>query len=318
MTDDAPTTQPPENKAAAPVQTALKTALTEVDSPAKAEAVIGELEAVAAGKTAADLQQTQPSPQQAARQVKEAVDQAPPGEAARTALAETARVVVAADGREREAVSAAAQRVFNPEQEGAPAMATEPQREYLRQAVLRRLRPLDALDANLFIAINHLPHTRWLNGFFHFITVVFNAGAAWYALVALAGLRNRRFGWQVAREAAVPLAVATAVVEYPIKSYFRRRRPFIEIIQAIVIGRKPGTWSFPSGHSASAFAGAWLLHRHYPRLGGLLYTVAGLVGFSRIYLGNHYPGDVLAGSAAGIVLAWLLRRLPWPWRKRDG
>ena len=108
---------------------------------------------------------------------------------------------------------------------------------------------------------------------------------------------------------APPLWFATLIVEYPIKYYFRRRRPFIDIVQAITVGRKPGSYSFPSGHSAAAFAGAWLLRRHYPRLTPLWYLIASLVAFSRIYLGVHYPGDVVSGSLLGTALAEAIRRV---------
>jgi undecaprenyl-diphosphatase len=98
-------------------------------------------------------------------------------------------------------------------------------------------------------------------------------------------------------------------VEHPVKAYFRRRRPFITIIQAIVIGKKPGTWSFPSGHSASAFAGAWLLNHKFERGWRLRYVLASLVAFSRIYLGDHYPGDVSSGSLLGLLFAMFFRKV---------
>jgi undecaprenyl-diphosphatase len=160
----------------------------------------------------------------------------------------------------------------------------------------------------VFLAVNHLPHTPLLNKFFYGITTAFNGAAAWYVTMSLPVLLRRRPLREILWDVAVPLTITGLLVEYPIKTYFKRRRPFISIIQAIVIGKKPGTWSFPSGHSASAFAGAWLLNRRFPQLNPLTYMIAGLVAFSRIYLGDHYPGDVASGSLIGLLFARLFRR----------
>jgi undecaprenyl-diphosphatase len=119
----------------------------------------------------------------------------------------------------------------------------------------------------------------------------------------VAAVFDQRRGRQALHQVVPPLWLATMAVEYPIKSYFRRRRPFIDVVQAISVGRKPGTFSFPSGHSASSFAGAWLLRRHYPELTPLWYLLATTVAFSRVYVGVHYPGDVVSGAIAGTVIA---------------
>ena len=307
---------PEQKEAAKPVRRALRDALQEIDSPEKADAVVEELKAATQGVTAADAAATQPTPsstKEAAKQVEKAGKAAPNGETAQTVLAETARVLTAAGKPQREAVSQAAQEVFNAQQQGAEKPIAPEQQDMLREAVLRHLKPLDALDAPLFLSINHLPHTTALNRFFYFFTFVFTGGTAWFVLMGAITLFRRKLGWRMIREAALPLALATLAVEYPIKAVFKRRRPFIDIIQAIVIGKKPGTWSFPSGHSATAFAGAWLFSRYFPRLAALWYSIAGATAFSRIYLGDHYPGDVVSGSLLGTLFAMLLQRVPWPW-----
>jgi undecaprenyl-diphosphatase len=314
------TNTPPNDKPESPAQRAvrgtLREAVTKVQTPAQAEEALSEIEKAVAGKEAQDVARETPPPAsetEAARRVQRAVKAAPKEAKPERALTEAARQVVSATGPEREALSDAAQAALNPEQEGERDAASERPRQLLRDAILRRMKPYDALDARLFLAINHLPHTPFTNAWFYFLTFVFNGGYAWYGLLALVWLWNQRLGAAALRGTAAPLALSTVLVEGPIKAYFRRKRPFIAIVQAVVIGRKPGTWSFPSGHSASAFAGAWLLSRYFPGAKAMLYGVAGLVAFSRIYLGNHYPGDVVSGSLSGIVCArifrWLQRRL---------
>jgi membrane-associated phospholipid phosphatase len=306
---DMPTSK--EKKQARPVRKVLKKAVAKVDSQAKADKVISKLEKKAAGKTAAEVEKSQPtpsSPADAAQQVKAAVEAAPQNKKTEKALEATAKVLTTEDKRSREAVAEAVQEVLNPEQQGTPTVAAPQQREYLRKAVLKRLNPIDGLDANLFLAVNHLPHTRPLNAFFYALTFIFTGGAAWYADLGITALRKRRIFGSLMREVALPLLITNLIVEYPIKSYFKRRRPFITIIQAIVIGKKPGTWSFPSGHSATAFAGAWLLNRKFPRWRGLRYFIASLVAFSRVYLGDHYPGDVMSGSLVGLLFAMFFGR----------
>jgi len=301
---------PAEKAKAEPVREALKQAVAHVDTPEKADQVAESLERQAGSRTEEEVQKTEKAQQPpakdgdnlhaAAQAVKAAAQTAPPSEKTSQVIAATVEKIAGAEGRDREALAQAAQEVLNPEQQGA--VETRPRR-LLRQAFIKRMKPYDALDARLYLAINHLPHNRGLNGFFYTLTLLFKGGAAWYGLLALLVASNPRRGWPVARKIAVPLALSSAVVEFPVKTFFRRRRPFIGIIQATVIGKKPGSFSFPSGHSAAAFGGALLFSRFFPRWRWLFFLTAGLVAFSRIYLGDHYPGDVLSGSLSGMALA---------------
>jgi undecaprenyl-diphosphatase len=304
----------PEEKAEArPVRRALKEAVKKVDSPAKADQVVAGLEAAAAGKTATEVQKTEappPTASAAAAEVQEAAHTTAGTQKTEAVIETTARALTTPDKHEREVVAQAAQEALNPEQQGAaPKVEDERERELLRKAVLKRLKPLDALDAQGFLLVNHLPHTRLLNRMFYGLTMAYSGGGAWFAAMGAAALQGPKLFLPLLHQAALPLALTGLLVELPIKWYFRRRRPFIKIIQAIVIGKKPGSWSFPSGHSAVAFGGAWLLNRWFPRWSPVTYTLASLVAFSRIYLGDHYPGDVLSGSMLGLLFARLFLRV---------
>jgi undecaprenyl-diphosphatase len=292
------------------VKDSVKEALQEVRSPAEAEQVLDELEQVAVGVTEAKAQRGADAvpiePEQAVKQVTEA---APPGHKATAALTAVAAESVASGARGERTLEAA-QEVLIPEAAGQrPAAEIVKPRGYLQEAVLRRMSPFQAWDAWLFIAVNHLPHTRLTNTLMHTLTVLTTGGVAWYTGAVWAWLHGAKGGRRAVRELAVCATIATWLVEYPIKTYFKRRRPFIDVVRALVIGKKPGSWSFPSGHTASSFACALILSGVWPQRRSAFYALAAAVGFSRTYLGAHYPGDVVSGALSGTALAWLTRRL---------
>ena len=152
----------PEEKAQAePVRRALKKVVSQVNSQEKADEVVDEITSADDGQTAEEVEQTQPqnaTPADVAKRVQKAARAAPDGQKSKKVLEETARALTTPDQHQQEVIAEAAQEVFNPEQQGAsPDSADARQREYLRKAVLKRLKPLDALDASLFLKVNHLP-----------------------------------------------------------------------------------------------------------------------------------------------------------------
>lgn len=293
----------PEAKAAAePAKAAVEAALSAIKSPAQAEQVAAEMIAAAGDTTETQVREASgaaPDPAQAIQ----AAAATPGSQKAPATLIEAAKQVASSSGETREALEQALQAATNPEQRGATETANQQPLELLRAAILKQMKPYQAVDARLYLALNHLPHTPLTNTFMYFVTTIMNGGFGWVLGLVLAALIDRKRGRQALLRVIPPLWIATMTVEFPIKFYFRRRRPFVDVVQAIAVGKKPGTFSFPSGHSAAAFAGAWLLRRHYPKLTPLWYAIAGLVGFSRIYLGAHYPGDVMSGAISGTLIA---------------
>ncbi|HTA14119.1 MAG TPA: phosphatase PAP2 family protein [Solirubrobacteraceae bacterium] len=118
-------------------------------------------------------------------------------------------------------------------------------------------------------------------------------------------------GWQGRRAAGrgiVAIAIAATVANGPAKLLVRRRRPSRRSWPTLI--RMPRSTSFPSGHSAAAFAFATGACAELPVLAPVLAPLAGAVAYSRVHTGVHYPSDVAAGAAIGIGSGLLATRLP--------
>ena len=156
------------------------------------------------------------------------------------------------------------------------------------------------LDRALFWAIFRLrlaPLTLVMRAF----TVAGKAGALWGVIAFLAFLVN---GFELYDLLAPWAAVAVSwIVAEAAKYLFNRARPFISDTEMAPLIKTPSSSSFPSGHSATAAAGALALSAVYPAFAPALVLAGFLVALSRVYLGVHYPFDVLAGLLIGTVTA---------------
>jgi len=164
------------------------------------------------------------------------------------------------------------------------------------------LGPLGLLDTSAALLVNAMPHPPILNMVMHTLAGVMNRGDGWLFGLLLATLQGEASPRDFLR-VAVPLSLVNLIVEFGLKHIVQRDRPFRSRVLAPVIGKKPNSHSFPSGHAAASFAAAWLLSQIFAGGKPFFYALASLVAFSRIYLGVHYFTDILAGAASGTVLA---------------
>ena len=159
------------------------------------------------------------------------------------------------------------------------------------------------LDRGLFRAIFRFkwrPFSRVMRAF----TVAGTAGALFGVTAFVAFVLN---GLNPPDLAIPWVAIAGSwIVAEGTKHLFNRTRPFLWDTEIAPLIKTPSSSSFPSGHSATAAAGSLTLATLYPALAPVFLVCGLLVALSRIYLGVHYPFDVLAGALIGTSAAALL------------
>ena len=163
------------------------------------------------------------------------------------------------------------------------------------KGVARRVRDLDRALFRAIFGLKWAPLTSVMRAF----TVAGTAGALWGFVAAAAFLLT---GLEPSRLLIPWVAIAASwTAAEGAKYLFNRTRPFLWDTEIAPLIRTPSSSSFPSGHSATAAAGALTLSVLYPPLAPALVLAALLVVLSRVYLGVHFPFDVLAGIFIGLV-----------------
>ena len=156
--------------------------------------------------------------------------------------------------------------------------------------------PTAAADRRLFELIHDDLRTDLLD---EIVPVVNDFGDSKYVIGAV--LLTTVLGTDDMRDTGLLVGAgfaASALTSLALKSAIGRPRPL----------NPEDTYSMPSGHATVAFSAATALAHRYPRWRLAFYTVAGGVAFARVYLGRHYPSDVLAGAVVGVGITRLVLR----------
>jgi undecaprenyl-diphosphatase len=149
------------------------------------------------------------------------------------------------------------------------------------------------------------PKQRLLSdGLLPAVSAAADAGKLWLGIAALLSAFGKRNGRRAAVDGLVAIAAASSLVNGPLKQVIRRPRPGHGWARVLIAerGRRPSTSSMPSGHATSAAAFAVAACAAMPEAGVPVAGLAGLVAWSRISAGRHYPSDVIAGLFAGAAV----------------
>ena len=161
-----------------------------------------------------------------------------------------------------------------------------------------------AMEADILVWIQNNIRNEVLTPIFKFITTLGNAGIIW--IVLSVGLLIPKKTRRVGVLALVSLLFSALIDNVILKNVVARTRPYdvIEELTSLVGAQKD--YSFPSGHTGSAFAAAVVMFWGLPKKFGIpILVFACLMGLSRLYVGVHYPSDVLGGVLIGTGIALL-------------
>jgi undecaprenyl-diphosphatase len=182
--------------------------------------------------------------------------------------------------------------------------------ELTRENLTTAFKPMRKIDRRVFDMVATW-HSPLLDRTMPELSVVATKSRLWMGIAALLAILGGAKGRRTAIEGMVAIGVNSFVVNVPFKSAVRRKRPTDEVPEERRLA-KPESYSFPSGHTASAAAFSGVVGRAYPKLSPPISALAAMVGFSRVYTGVHYPGDVLGGWIVGRGVAfsvnWLAQK----------
>ena len=159
---------------------------------------------------------------------------------------------------------------------------------------------IQAADEAVLLFIQEYIRVDVLNGFWKAVTFLADKGWFWLGVSFLLLFFKRARAAGAA--SLVSIAICFCITNLVLKGCVARPRPDAVMDAIVPLIRTPRDYSFPSGHTTVSFAGALVCYRMLPRRYGIpALVLAGLIGFSRLYLGVHFPSDVLGGFLVALA-----------------
>ena len=175
---------------------------------------------------------------------------------------------------------------------------------------------LSNIDTDLFLYLNGL-HANWLDKVMIAVTQMWVWAPLYLLLIYWTVKQYGKRCWWVFVAVGVVVLCSDQLSAHVCKPLFQRLRPCYNLdLQDLIYlpkGMAGGRFGFVSSHAANTFAVAAfltpVLRNYRPWLGIVLYLWAFISSYSRIYLGFHYPGDILCGAILGILIGLILWRV---------
>ena len=192
------------------------------------------------------------------------------------------------------------------------------------------LKILDNIDRSLLVWL-HENHISILNQVMPFITDADNWILPILVLILYLGFFKGKKGKIALCLLIISLSLNDSICAQILKPFFERVRPSHMSIEGLnLLVSKGGKWSMPSNHASNMFSLAVILSYFYGRFKVILFFLATVIAISRVYVGVHYPGDVIIGALIGYIISWtvitlwviikmreLKRRQTWVWYESD-
>ena len=129
--------------------------------------------------------------------------------------------------------------------------------------------------------------------------VSYSRGIVWIGIALVLGLlRPNR--WPGVYRVILAIGLTSLLSDVVLKPLIGRHRPYVDHLDVVLLAGRPSDTSFPSSHAANSFAATYVLARVFPEFRAAFWTLAVLIAFSRVYVGVHYPLDVVVGAVLGL------------------
>ena len=170
-----------------------------------------------------------------------------------------------------------------------------------------RLNPFP-FDIAIFRYFNNL-HSAFFDHIMLSVSTVGEWAIIWIFIGIVIYLCDKKRGREVFFVTILAIIISSILNDVIVKAFLFRERPYLYLENVHQLGIRWTNGSFVSGHTASSFAAALVFCSYYKKWAIIFVILALLIAYSRIYLGMHYPSDLLGGVVIGGLSAWIVFKI---------